>query len=62
MLVTMYNDHASYLWLDTAISMLGIQGEGDPIYAYSPIATTVYKMNQLILTTTFATATTPLVI
>lgn len=62
MLVTMYNDHTSYHWLDTAISMLGIQGEGDPIYAYSPVATTVYKMNQLILTATFAIATTLLVI
>ena len=62
MLVTMYNDHTSYLWLDTAISMLGIQGEGDPTYAYSPIATTVYKMNQLILTATFAIATTLLAV
>jgi hypothetical protein len=31
----MYNDQASHLWLNTALNMLGIQGEDDLAYAYS---------------------------
>jgi hypothetical protein len=38
-------DQASYLWLDTAMTMLGIQGEDGPINGYD---TREYKMNKLI--------------
>jgi hypothetical protein len=33
----MYKDQASYLLLDAANTMLGIQGEDDLVYAYTTI-------------------------